>query len=145
MFLGFKVSICLMTLSFYNLTVKQCRHTNKTWKIQTSLQMRGQKKWPEQKKIKFSSENIKYDTRNYAISINDQKQPSRGVLKKRCCENMQQIYRRTPLPKCNFIEISLRHWCSSVNLLHVFRTHFPRNTSGCLLLKSIRFTDLQEI
>ena len=106
MFLGFKVSICLMTLSFYNLTVKQCRHTNKTWKIQTSLQMRGQKKWPEQKKIKFSSENIKYDTRNYAISINDQKQPSRGVLKKRCCENMQQIYRRTPMPNCDFNKVA---------------------------------------
>ena len=28
------------------------------------------------------------------------KQPSRGVLKKRCSENMQLIYRRTPMPKC---------------------------------------------
>ena len=28
-----------------------------------------------------------------------QKQPSRGVLMKRCSENMQQIYRRTPMPK----------------------------------------------
>ena len=28
------------------------------------------------------------------------KQPSRGVLKKRCSENMQQIYKRTPMPKC---------------------------------------------
>ena len=30
------------------------------------------------------------------------KQPPRGVLKKRCYENMQQIYRRTPMPKCHF-------------------------------------------
>ena len=30
-----------------------------------------------------------------------QKQPSKGVLKKRCSENMQQIYRRTPMPKCD--------------------------------------------
>ena len=29
-----------------------------------------------------------------------QKQPSRGVLRKRCSENMQQIYKRTPMPKC---------------------------------------------
>ena len=29
-----------------------------------------------------------------------QKQPPRGVLKKRCSENMQQIYRRTPMSKC---------------------------------------------
>ena len=31
-----------------------------------------------------------------------QKQPSRGVLSKRCSENLQQIYRRTPTRKCNF-------------------------------------------
>ena len=31
-----------------------------------------------------------------------QKQPSRGVLKKRCSENMQQIYRRKPMPNCDF-------------------------------------------
>ena len=33
---------------------------------------------------------------------NVQKQPTRGVLKKRCYENMQQIYRRTPMPKSDF-------------------------------------------
>ena len=31
----------------------------------------------------------------------DHKQPSRGILKKRCCENVQQIYRRTPTLKWN--------------------------------------------
>ena len=36
---------------------------------------------------------------------------------------------------CNFIEIALRHECSSVNLPHIFRTTFPKNTSGGLLLK----------
>ena len=35
---------------------------------------------------------------------------------------------------CNFIEIALRHGCSPVNLLHIFRTLIPRNTSGWLLL-----------
>ena len=34
----------------------------------------------------------------------------------------------------NFIEIALWHGCSPVNLLHIFRTPFPRNTSGWLLL-----------
>ena len=42
------------------------------------------------------------------------------------------------MPKCNFnkvaIEIALRHRCSPVNLLHIFRTPFPRKTSGRLLL-----------
>ena len=35
---------------------------------------------------------------------------------------------------CAFIEIALRHRCSPVNLLHIFRTPFPRKTSGWLLL-----------
>ena len=35
---------------------------------------------------------------------------------------------------CNFIEISLQHGCSPVNLLYIFRTSFPKNTSGRLLL-----------
>ena len=34
----------------------------------------------------------------------------------------------------SFIEITLRHGCSPVNLLHIFRTPFLRNTSGWLLL-----------
>ena len=34
----------------------------------------------------------------------------------------------------NFIEITLRHGYSPVNLLHIFRTPFTKNTSGWLLL-----------
>ena len=34
----------------------------------------------------------------------------------------------------NFIEITLRHGCSPVNLLYIFRTPFLKNTSGRLLL-----------
>ena len=59
----------------------------------------------------------------------------------RCSENILQIYRVTPMPKCdfnrllsNFIEIALRHVCSHVNLLHTFGTHFLKNTSEGLLL-----------
>ena len=36
---------------------------------------------------------------------NAQKQPFRGVLEKRCSENRQHIYRRTPMPKCDFLYI----------------------------------------
>ena len=54
----------------------------------------------------------------------------------RCSEKMQQIYRRTPMPKwdfnSNFIETALRHGCSHANLLHILGT--PKNTSGWLLL-----------
>ena len=35
---------------------------------------------------------------------------------------------------CNFIEIIHRHACSPVNLLHIFRTPFLKNTFGWLLL-----------
>ena len=34
------------------------------------------------------------------------KQPTRSVLKKRCSENKQQIYRRTPMPKCEFNKVA---------------------------------------
>ena len=71
--------------------------------------------------------------------------PTEVFLKKSCPKNMQQIYRRTPLPKCdfnkvalqlycNFIEIALLHGYSPVNLLHIFRTTFLKDTSGRLLL-----------
>ena len=58
-----------------------------------------------------------------------------------CFENIQQIYRKTPT-KCDFnrvalqnFEITLRHKCSPVNLLHIFRTPFYKNTYGELLLQ----------
>ena len=38
----------------------------------------------------------------------------------------------------NFIEIAVRYRCSPVNLLHIFRTRFSRNTPGRLLLFFIR-------
>ena len=56
----------------------------------------------------------------------DQKQPSRGVLWRRCSENIRQIYRRTLCQSAtsiklqgNFIEITLRHRCSPVTVLHI--------------------------
>ena len=37
-----------------------------------------------------------------------QKQPPRGVPRKRCSENMQRIYRRTLMPKCDFNKVALQ-------------------------------------
>ena len=84
---------------------------------------------------------------------------------------MQQIYKRTPMPKydcnknttlarqllqrahlctqqgfpsqsailiklqSNFVEITSWYGCSPINLLHVFRTPFPKNIPGQLLLE----------
>ena len=39
-------------------------------------------------------------------AYNPQKQPPRDVLKKRGSENMQQIYRRTSMPKCDFKKVA---------------------------------------
>ena len=39
----------------------------------------------------------------------EQKQPPRGVLKKRCCENMLQIYRTTPMRKNNVAKNNTLH------------------------------------
>ena len=81
------------------------------------------------------------DVSNIVISVKPtiktlQKQPSIDVLRKRCSENMQQIYRRILMPKCNFNKVALALWhrCSLVNLLHIFRTPFPKNISERLLL-----------
>ena len=37
--------------------------------------------------------------------VDVKKQPFRGVLSKKCFENIQQIYRKTPMPKCDFGKI----------------------------------------
>ena len=60
---------------------------------------------------------------------------------------MQQIYRSTPMLKYDFNKVAkqlywnrIRHGCSPVNLLHLFRTTFLKNTSGWLLLKAMIVT-----
>ena len=91
----------------------------------------------------FSKENIYFCSKFNQTSFGVQKQPSRRVLGKRCSGNMQQIYKIPPMPKCDFNkvakqsnsnEITLWHRCSTVNLLHLFRTSFPKNNFGRLLL-----------
>ena len=59
-----------------------------------------------------------------------QKQPFRGVLIKRSSENMQQIYRRSPMSKCDFNEVEIT---PQVEITLFIRTPFPGNTSGWLL------------
>ena len=43
------------------------------------------------------------------------------------------------MPKYHFneVEIRLRYGCSPVNLLHIFRTPFNKNTPGWLLLHRV--------
>ena len=45
------------------------------------------------------------------IIVKIQKQPPRGVPRKRCSGNMQQSDRRTPMPKCDFNKLVLQlYW-----------------------------------
>ena len=55
---------------------------------------------------------------------------------KRWSENMQQIHKRTPTPKCDFNKdaLQLMHGCSPVTLLHAFKVPFSKNPSRGLLL-----------
>ena len=75
--------------------------------------------------------------RNYIF----QKQLSKGVLKKECSKNMQQCTGENPCRRVIsiklqsiFNETTLRHECFPVNLLHIFRTPFYKNSYWELLL-----------
>ena len=48
-----------------------------------------------------------------------QKQSPRGVPRKRCSENMQQIYRRTPMPKCDFNKVDEQLYLGCSTSLYV--------------------------
>ena len=124
----------------------------RVWKIyiakkielgQGALHKPAWKTWSIKENIDWDALTIK--TTFYGLTIKIQKQSPIVVPGKRFSENMQQTYRRTLMPKCgfnrvalqlcNFIEIALRHGCSPINLLHIFRTPFPRNSSRWLPLK----------
>ena len=67
--------------------------------------------------------------------INNQKQPSRGVLQKSCSENVRKIHRKTPTVECiDFsTKIALHRVCFPVHFQKNFGTGFSQNTSGQLL------------
>ena len=70
-------------------------------------------------------------------------QPPRGVPRKRCSENMPQFKRRTHICRKTisiklFCKITLRHGCSSENLLHISGQYFLKDTSGGLLLRIVK-------
>ena len=66
---------------------------------------------------------------NINVLTKIQKQPSKGVLEKKCSKNMQQIYRRTPIPKCTLV------WVFSYKFAAYGWDTFFKNISGGLLLK----------
>ena len=80
---------------------------------------------------------------HYLAVHNNLRQLPRGVFSKSYSENMQQIYRKTSMLKCDFNKISKQlywnhtsAWVLSVNLLHISRTPFYQNACGGLLLSN---------
>ena len=94
--------------------------------------------------MNFLAKVVKKNVRPFKVWL-DQKQPSRGVLKKGVLKIYSKFTREHPCRSAisvkfqsNFSEIALRHGRSPINLLYIFRTPFPKNTSdGLLLLGSL--------
>ena len=62
-------------------------------------------------------------------------------IKLQCCKFTGENPCRSVISmklQSNFIEITLRHGSSPVNLQHILRTPFPKNTSGHLLLELLK-------
>ena len=60
-----------------------------------------------------------------------QKQSLRGVLRKRYSENTEQIYKRTPMPKCDFNKVALKlHFgmCLFLKICCIFSEHLLLRT-----------------
>ena len=71
-----------------------------------------------------------------------QKQPFRGVLGKTYSENIQQIYRRIPMPKCDLNKVAKElywngtsAWLFSCKFAAYSQNIFSKNTSGGLILR----------
>ena len=68
-----------------------------------------------------------------------QKQPSRGVLRKRCSENMQQIFKKTPFPRITSGRLLLKLE-TSYNLFTSWRIFIDRKCTAALGSKQHYFT-----
>ena len=74
-----------------------------------------------------------------------QKQPSIGVLIKRCPENMQRIYRRAPMPKCDFIRVALQLYKNTYQGLLLLITLTKSMHLKNLSMFHARFVNLQAL
>ena len=135
-------AFCFCLLCAENFKVKKapiCVYTNIDLYVETG-------RWSLTLKLFIHSFQGSFISEMESAPFNSQKQQSSGVLRKRCSEIMQKIYRRTPMPKpkCDFNKVAkqlywnrVSAWVFSVNLLHIFRAPFPRDTSGWLLLNNL--------
>ena len=84
------------------------------------------------------------------VFLNEQKQPPIGVLKKKCSENTQQIYRRTPMPKSDFNKVAKQiYWNNTLAWVFsckvaMFSKHFFLRAplDGCFCIKQAGIASL---
>ena len=91
----------------YKITCSFLKHERLIY-LKVTNHLNGARKLQEMRKCKIVVIFIKeVDIYNLKLSkLLLQKQPLRGVFEKRCSENIQQIYRRQPIPKCNFNKVA---------------------------------------
>ena len=97
----------LIVIKPFHVSIPYLCTTYANRKLLIFRRFRGVQKW----KIDMKGVNISV----LLFTLSFQKQRSRCVLRKRCSKNTQS---------------ALRHGCSPVNSMHIFKTPFPQNTSG---------------
>ena len=110
-----------------------CKHERLIY-LKVTNHLNGARKLQQMRKCKIVVIFIKeVDIYNLKLSkLLLQKQPLRGVFEKRCSENMQQIYRRTPIPKCNFNKVAKQLYCNRTSawvFFCKFAAYFPNTFS----------------
>ena len=83
---------------------------------------------------KSNSSNLDESTPSYF-----EKQPFRGVLRKKCSEIMQQIYRRTPMSNCDFNKVTLFGMGVLLYICCIFSEHLYRRAplGGCFFTQNL--------
>ena len=103
-----------------------CRylHNKRKWHIDENSAAKEVSKWKRQKakSIYFAKKQQLWIKSSFnSLKIKDlygsegiqKKQPYSVVLRKTCSENMQQIYRRTPMSECEFNKLHFHIWVFS--------------------------------
>ena len=102
-----------LSRNFYPYWLSQIEFFQEIWKIQNIQGIYNLRQ-------RHSQDSHKHP--RWRVLYNVQKQPPRCVLNKRCSGNMQQIYRRTPMPKCDFNKVALQLYWNHISALVFSRT-----------------------
>ena len=93
---------------------------------------------------------LKYSRKLIIRILLKQKQLSRGILRKKYSENLHQIYRRTPMPKCDFSKAAKQlywnhtfAWVFSCKFATYFQNNFLKE--GCFFWNCWQIRNVKQI